>query len=77
MLWWLGIFYWRSGRATQSKGCPVPEGGTGRYKFNGNFKGAQLKLAATESKAELFHELGFEWLERGVRRLEKKAVASG
>jgi hypothetical protein len=43
-------------------GCPVPLCGTGRYKFNGTVKinskvkfngkdkGAQLKLAATESK---------------------------
>src|SRR5579863_8745628 len=32
-------------------GCPVPQGGTGRYKLKGNVNGARLKLAATNSKS--------------------------
>jgi len=35
---------------TNGNGCPVPQNGTGRYRFKGKVQGAQLKLAATNSK---------------------------
>jgi hypothetical protein len=38
-------------RQTDSNGCPVPQSRTGLYKTKGNVNGAQLKLAATDSKA--------------------------
>jgi hypothetical protein len=38
-------------KQTNRNGCPVPKSGTRRYKDRGQVKGAQLKLAATNSKA--------------------------
>jgi hypothetical protein len=41
---------------TPKSKAPVEKTG-GRYNFNGKVKGAQLKLAATKSKAEFFRKL--------------------